>query len=109
MKPPQSLRLSAPRRDSLAHRTGRLADGVDDRQRGTRSSRSPIPAAGRVAARAGTPPNAAPRGRVVLRPPRRRRKGAAAAEAEFLADDREVFGVRRWIRPPKLLRGSRIR
>ena len=59
--------------------------------RGARSSRSPVPAAGRVAARAGTPPDAAPRGAVVLRPARRRRKGAAGS----------VFGVRRRIRPRK--------
>ncbi len=52
-----------------------------------------------LAARAGAPPDAAPRGGVVLRPARRRGKGVAGA----------VFGVRRWIRPPKRLRGSRIR
>ena len=67
--------------------------------RGAGSSRSAVPAAGRITARPGTPPDAAPRGGVVLRPPRRRGEGAAGA----------VFGVRRRIRPPKRLRGSRIR
>ena len=51
------------------------------------------------AARSGTPPDAAPRRRVVLRPARRHGKGAA----------RPVFGVRRWIRPARRLRRSGIR
>ena len=91
--------LPPPRRNPVGHRTGRVADGVDDGQRGARSARSPVPAAGGIAARPGAPPDAAPRGAVVLRPARRRREGAAGA----------VFGVRRRIRPPKCLRGSRIR
>ena len=32
MKPLQSLRSAAPRRDSIGHRAGRLAHGVDDRR-----------------------------------------------------------------------------
>ena len=62
--------LSTPRRDSIGHRVGGLADGVDDRNRGPRSSRSPIQAVGRLAARPGTPPHIAPRGGMVLRPSR---------------------------------------
>ena len=62
--------LPPTRRDPVGHRVGGLADGVDDRQRGAGSSGSAVPAAGRLPARPGTPPNAAPRGGVVLRPPR---------------------------------------
>ena len=47
-----------------------------------------------LAARPVTPPHPAPRGGVVLRPPRRRGESAAGA----------VFGVRRGIRPRKRLR-----
>ena len=80
------------------HRAGGLADGGHDRGRGAGSARSAVAAAGRVAARSGTPPHPAPRRRVVLRPARRPGKGAAGS----------VFGVRRWIRPAQRLRRSGI-
>ena len=81
--------LPPSRRHPVGDRTGRVPDGVDDRGRGARSPRRPIPAAGRIAARAGTPPDPAARGAVVLRPARRHRKVLAG----------KVFGVRRRIRP----------
>ena len=70
----------------------------DDGHRGARSSRRPLPAAGGIAARTGTPPDAAPRGAVVLRPARRRRKGLAG----------KLFGVRRRVRPGGRVRGGRL-
>ena len=60
--------LPPPRRDSVGDRVGRVADGVDDGDRGAGPPQRPVPAAGRVAARAGAPSDAAPRGAVVLRP-----------------------------------------
>ena len=63
--------LPAPRRDPVGDRVGGLADGVDERTRSTRPPRSPIPVADRGTTRPGTPPDPAPRGRLVLRPPRR--------------------------------------
>ena len=62
--------LPTPRRDPLGDRAGSLADGVDERTRSARPPRSPISVADRVTTRPGTPPNPAPRGRLVLRPPR---------------------------------------
>ena len=65
---------------------------VDDGHRGTGSARSAVPAAGRVPARAGAPPNTAPRGG----------SGPTTclddAEKTLLAT---VFGVRRRVRPRK--------
>ena len=60
--------LPAPRRDPPGDRVGGIPDGVDDGHRGARSSRSPLPAAGRIAARSGAPSNPAPRRAMVLRP-----------------------------------------
>ena len=91
--------LPTPRRDPLGDRAGSLADGVDDRTRSTRPPRSPISVADRVTTRPGTPPDPAPRGCLVLRPPRRRRETPAEP----------LLGVRRRIRPPKRLRHSEIR
>ena len=98
MRRKRSSRFASASTDSVGDRTGGLAHGVDDRERGSRSSRSPVPAACRLAARLGTPPDASPGGGLVLRSPRRRGRGAAGA----------VFGVRRWIRSPKRLRSRRI-
>ena len=53
-----------------------------------------VPAAGRLAARPGTPPDAAPRGGLVLRPSRRHRKDTAGS----------LFGLRRGIRSRKVPR-----
>ena len=57
----------------------------------------PLQTARRLTARPGTPSDVAPRRAMVLRPARRRRKGAAGS----------LFGVRRWFRPRKCLRGGR--
>ena len=62
--------LPQTRRHPVGHRVGGFADGVDDRQRGAGSSRSAVPAAGRLATRPVTAPNAASCGGVVLRPAR---------------------------------------
>lgn len=63
---PQSAVDAAIEAHSVGYRAGGIANDVDDRQRSTRSSGSSFSAAGRVTARAGTPPDIAPRGVVVL-------------------------------------------
>ena len=91
--------LPPPRRDPVGHRVGGVADGVDDRRRGARSSRSAVPAAGRFAAWAGRATrHCATRSRGPTTCSTTARETAAGT----------VFGVRRGIRPRKCLRRQRV-
>ena len=91
--------LPTSRRYPVGDRAGRLADGVDDRHRGARASRSPIPAAGRLAARPwSTTKRCATRWR-----------GHMTCSTTPRRCCWTMFGVRRRFRPPKLLRGGRLR
>ena len=95
--------LPAPRRHRPGHRAGRGPHGVDERPGGARPPRRPVPPARRARGGARAPPDAAPRGVVVLRPARRRRADAAGP----------LLGVRRRLRRrrrrPRLRRRRRRR
>ncbi len=58
--------LPSPRRDSVGNRIGGVTNVVDDRDRGARSPRRPVPPAGRVATNPRAPPDTAPRGAMVV-------------------------------------------
>ncbi len=86
-------------RHSAGNRAGRVANDFDDGDRGAGPTQRPLPPAGRIAPRIGTPPNTAPRGAVVLRPARLRR-----AEPP-----QPVLGLRGRIRFRWCVRGGRFR
>ena len=84
--------LPAPRRDPVGHRAGGFPDGVDDRQRGAGSSRSSVPAAGRIA----DPP--APhlrRRRALPGPARRSPYGRCVLAPQFVIDSSGYVGANR--------------
>ncbi len=83
----------------LGNRVGRVANGVDDGDRGAGSAQRPVPAAGRVSSWAGAPSDAAPRRAMVLRPTRRWRADAA----------QPMLGLRRRLRSGGRVCGDRLR